>query len=316
MGRPKKHAEIQTPSHQSLTTQHEMPEFASHPAGFQTDEQGNAALPTCGDLKAEGGAAQSAPSPTVDRLVKAAIPAFSRDESTGLVKGVQYAYCEDTGLINWRKMVDKEFLVANAARLPDGVNPKDVNIDNLNDNELLILLGGIKNLAQLRGYTSVKYIVHSVSQSYAAITCGIEWLPNFETGMEPVYFEATADAHFDNTKSFARDFLLATAENRAFTRAVRNFLRINIVGSDEMGDNKGEKASSFPEESKPVSSLDPANVLANLMEKSGITLESIKKKLFEEGLVGAVDWSSISDIPKDQIFKLIERIKKKQAEKK
>lgn len=237
---------------------------------------------------------------------------FSRNEK-GLVEGIQYVFCPETGLINWRKMVEKEYLVPNTVKFPDGTDFKSLNIDDLDDNQLLILLGGIKNLAQLRGYEKVEYKVHTASQNYVAVTCGITWLPNFETEGKTVYFEALADAHFENTKSFARDFLIAVAENRAFTRAVRNFLRINIVGSDEMGDSKKGASSIASEEaaSKAVSSYDPCSLLSDLMKKNGITLDIIKSKLKEEGNEDAEGWNDVKEIPKDVVLKLIDRIKKK-----
>jgi hypothetical protein len=235
---------------------------------------------------------------------------FERDE-IGLVKNIVFTIDEETGLVDWRKMVKKEHLVPNAVKFKDGTNLKELNVEELDDNQLLILLGGIKDLAQLRGYQSVEYKVHNASQNYVAVSCSIVWSPNFETDYKPVKFEAMADAHFDNTKSFARDFLMATAENRAFTRAVRNFLRINIVGSDEMGDLKKNNYVNEESASKPITSFEPAAVLAKLMESAKISFEFIKGKLDEEGVDGATSWNSIKDIPKDQVFKLIERIKKK-----
>lgn len=243
---------------------------------------------------------------------------FKRNE-LGLVEGVNYEFCPETGLINWRKLVEKEFLVPNAVKFPDGTDLKDLDVEDLDDNQLLILLGGIKNLAQLRGYTKVEYKVHQANQNYVAVSCGITWVPNFETEGQLVYFEALADANFENTKSFAKDFLVATAENRAFTRAVRNFLRINVVGSDEMGDAKKSKGAVFSEEGpskNPVSSYDPASVLAKLMESAKIPFEAVKKRLVDEGLADAEKWETVSDIPKQEVFKLIERIKEKLKEKK
>ena len=138
-----------------------------------------------------------------------------------------YVFNKD-GSVNWRKMVKKEFLVANKQRT------NETDVSNLEDRDLLILLGGIKELAQIRGFTQVNYDVHAATQEYFATTCTIEWLPNYETSNKSVYFSALADAHQDNTYSFASNFLAATAENRAFVRCVRNFLKINIVGQEEM----------------------------------------------------------------------------------
>ena len=132
---------------------------------------------------------------------------------------VDYVFNED-GSVNWRKMVRTDYLVANKQRT------QQTDVSQLEDRDLLILLGGIKELAQIRGFTDVYYTVHTASQEYFSTTCTIEWIPNYETDNKVVSFSALADAHQDNTYSFASNFLAATAENRAFVRCVRNFLKI------------------------------------------------------------------------------------------
>jgi hypothetical protein len=248
---------------------------------------------------------------TVDTKEETPVSKNLKRNALGLIEGIDYKIGDD-GLIDWRKMVKKEFLVPNHSRFPDGTNFKELNVEDLDDSRLLILLGGIKDLAHLRGFSSVTYQVHQSSPNYVAVSCSITWIPNFETSNQPVIFEALADAHVDNTKSFARDFLMAVAENRAFTRAVRNFLRINIVGSDEMGENKNSKPEVFNDDlGKSVSPLDPLNVLNELMKATGVSFDGMKKRLAGEGNQVAETWDAMSDIPKDQVFKLIERLKKK-----
>ena len=124
-------------------------------------------------------------------------------------------------------MIDK-WLVPNR----DKTDVTDVS--KLKDTELIILLGGIKELAQIRGYTDLTYEVNCPSPDYVVATCKITWIPNYETENKPVTFSAIGDASMSNTSDFARNYLAATAENRAFVRCVRSFLRINIVGGDEL----------------------------------------------------------------------------------
>ena len=213
---------------------------------------------------------------------------------------VEYIY-DENGLVDWRKMVKEEFLVANKQKT------KETDISKLDDKDLLILLGGIKNLAQIRGFKSVEYKVHAAAPDYVMASCGIRWVPNFETEGEEVYFEAMADASLSNTKSFARNFLAAIAENRAFVRCVRNFLRINVVGSDEMGD-----ANLFTESNANASapaSADPHSLLSSVMKEKSVSFEDLNKKLIGEGKIEEGAWSSVQDIPKSQIFALIKRLK-------
>ena len=76
---------------------------------------------------------------------------------------VDYVFNED-GSVNWRKMVRTEFLVANKQRT------QQTDVSQLEDRDLLILLGGIKELAQIRGFTDVCYTVHTASQEYFSTT--------------------------------------------------------------------------------------------------------------------------------------------------
>ena len=218
----------------------------------------------------------------------------------GLVEDskLNYIFNED-GTINWRKMVKVEHLVPNRQKT------QETDVSKLQDRDLLILLGGIKELAQIRGYTSVEYKVVAASETYFATSCRITWLPNYETGGKEVIFESLADATTNNTKSFARFFLAAIAENRAFVRCVRNFLKINIVSQEELGDAK--LIDESPSVENPTS---PQNLLEKTMKDKNISFEILKKKLIKENFEGADNLTCIQDIAKVKIFELIERLKK------
>ena len=219
----------------------------------------------------------------------------------GLIEDQTLNYVfNDDGTINWRKMVKTEHLVPNRQKT------QETDVSKLQDKDLLILLGGIKELAQIRGYTSVEYKVVAASESYFATSCKITWLPNYETGGREVVFESLADATVNNTKSFARFFLAAIAENRAFVRCVRNFLKINIVSQEELGDAKLLDDSSSVNEN-PTS---PQSLLEKVMKEKNINFETLKKRLIKDKFDNAENLNSISDIPKVKLFELIDRIKK------
>lgn len=226
--------------------------------------------------------------------------AIKRDEY-GLIEEPKTEYVfNESGFVDWRKMVKPEFLVANRQKT------QEADVSELEDKDLLILLGGIKELAQIRGYTSVEYDIKTPSADYVAAVCCIKWIPNFETEDREVVFSAIADASPANTHSFASDYLAAIAENRSFVRCVRNFLRINIVGQDELGAGGG---------SKPVTSaggqaatFDPKEHLADLMKHRGISFDKLKAKLLKEGHEKAESFNSVKDIPNIKIFELIDRI--------
>lgn len=223
---------------------------------------------------------------------------FKRNEY-GLLENppIPYVFNED-GSVNWRKMIRPEFLVPNKQRT------QETDITKLEDKDLLILLGGIKELAQIRGFTTVSYEVPQAGPSYVLASCYINWIGNYETNDQEVSFQSLADASPDNTQSFARNYLAAIAENRAFVRCVRNFLKINVVGQDEIG------AKTNFEELTPESPLSPTAVLSNLMKEKNISLEDVKKRLIKDKFEKAEEITSLSDIPKPKIFELIDRIKK------
>jgi hypothetical protein len=221
---------------------------------------------------------------------------FKRDENGLLIDPpIPYVFNDD-GSVNWRKMIRPEFLVPNKQRT------QETDISLLEDRDLLILLGGTKELAQIRGFTSVRYLVSSAGPSYFSTACEISWIGNYETNNNPVNFQALADASLDNTQSFAKNYLAATCENRAFTRCVRNFLKINIVGQEEIGVKVIEDVPENP--------MSPSAVLSSLMKEKNISFDSIKDKLVEEKYEKASEFVSINDIPKPKMFELIDRLKK------
>ena len=221
----------------------------------------------------------------------------------GLIEdeAVKYHYTKD-GTVDWRKMIKPEFLVANRDRTDE------TDISKLDDNELIILLGGLKDLASIRGFNSVTYKIHEASPEYVCASCSINWIGNYETRAadgESVTFESIADAGIKNTESFGQMYLAAIAENRAFCRAVRNFLRINIVAKEEIKNVK----ISVPKPNSNAAS--PDLFLKNLMKEKKIEFASIRDKMVKEGADGADSWDTVKDIPRLKMFEIIERIQKK-----
>lgn len=245
-----------------------------------------------------------------DKIVyryKDTVNKFKRD-ANGLLECVEYTFNPDN-TINWRSMINKEYLVPNrdAFKNQKDVNLKEIDISVLPDNQLLILLAGIKELAQIRGYLNVNYDVIQAQPDYVAVKCTINWAPNYETNMEPVSFSALADAHLDNTKDFAKNFLMAIAENRAFIRTVRSFLKINIVGNDEMG-----KTTHVDTEIEPNTLVtQPVALLEKTMEEHNLSFLQIKERAVQKKMENAETWQSIKDISPLSMFTIISGIKNK-----
>ena len=229
---------------------------------------------------------------------------FKRNEY-GLIcdESVVYVYNPD-GTINWRKMIKPEFLVPHKQYFERNGLPVPETTTGLDDKLILILLGGIKDLAKTRGYLSVEYKISSPSREYFSAVCSISWVGNYETNDIPITFSAIGDAHEGNTNGFAKNFLGPIAENRAFCRAVRNFLNINIVSQDELG---GQSESAVVEDVG-------TGLLKETMAKYSLTFEKVKAKLVEEKVENAESFNRIEDIPRFKQFELIERIKAKAAQ--
>ena len=227
-------------------------------------------------------------------------PVIVKRNQYGLLedKNVEYVFNED-GSINWRKMIKSEFLVANRDRTDE------TDISKLEDHELIILLGGVKDLASIRGFTSVSYKINKACSEYVCVSCSITWIPSYETGGETVTFEAVADAGLKNTVGFGQMYLAAIAENRAFCRAVRNFLRINIVAKEEIKNLKVSKPTPS------VNSASPDIFLSKLMKEKKIEFQTIKSKMVKEEIDGASGWETVKDIPRLKMFEIIERLQKK-----
>lgn len=235
--------------------------------------------------------------------------------AAGLLEGVKYEYNKD-GSINWRAMIAPEHLYPNRGWFELRNQPLPNSPEGLEDNQLLIKISGIKELARLRGFRSVSYDVIKCEPDYVAIKCSIDWRPNFEdpehdteSFLSDIHFEDVANATLNNTNSFAQKFLETIAANRAFVRCVRNFLNIHIVGADEIDTSNG-KAIVVQADSKEK--FAPVNVLMNkvsLSEEEFATFKEILRGLWKSKKYQneeAAAWESWSDIPTKEIMKLLE----------
>ena len=165
---------------------------------------------------------------------------YKRNEH-GLIESIGYVFNDD-GSVNWRAMIAPEFLYPNRDWFDARKKPVPDSIDGLDDKQLSIMLGGIKELAKLRGFVSVRFDVKHIKDQYVTSKCCISWLGNYETNGEYVTYEDVGNATIDNTDDFCLKFLETIACNRAFVRCVRNFLNIHIVGADEIDKSKNRVA--------------------------------------------------------------------------
>ena len=189
-------------------------------------------------------------------------------------------------------------------------NITETDVSKLQDRDLCILLGGIKELAQIRGYTNVEYNVVSPSPDYVIATCKISWIPNYETEGNEVVFSAIGDASFENSSNVMGNYYLGpTAENRAFVRCVRSFLKINVVAKDELA-AAAKSVTNRPTVQQTANPYSPKAKLVQVMKEKKKDFEAIKQRLVLDKYEGAEDLESVDDIPNDKAFEIIDRLQR------
>jgi len=248
--------------------------------------------------------------------------------SDGLIEGKEYKFTQD-GFVDWRAMIDPQFLYPNKDYFEIRKQQVPTSIEGLDDKQLLIMLGGIKELARLRGFKSVRYNIkheslNHQSLNYVTAICSIEWMGNYETSGETVLFEDVANATEANTDNFCLKFLETIACNRAFVRCVRNFLNIYIVGADEIDKSKNKAVDISDLVQSSVIPITPQGALEkNVNDKLKIfSFEDFKAYLRNmwttateandtttlELLAEAKSWSGFTDIPAKTARVLIKKI--------
>ena len=230
---------------------------------------------------------------------------FQRNEH-GLLKNIQYVFSDD-GSVDWRAMVKSEHLFPNRGWFEMRNKQIPSSAEGLRDDQLLIKLGGIKELARLRGFSDVSYTVVKCEQDHVAVICSMTFIPNYETGSDVVTFHDMANATLNNTHDFGQNFLETIACNRAFVRCVRNFLNIHIVGADEIG-----KVSTETKSSQSKISLSPQSMLDSFFDGDFEEFKSTLREFWQENTYKndtIKTWNGFSDIPTKEARVLLKLVK-------
>ena len=228
----------------------------------------------------------------------------------------------DDGTVNWRAMVKPEYLYPNKEWFELRGKPLPDSIQGLADNQLLIKLGGLKELAKLRGYNTVRYEVVKCDRDYVVVKCQIHWTKfceSEEKGVTEDYcvFEDMANATIENTNDFCAKFLETIATNRAFVRCVRNYLGINIVGDDEIDKSKDRKNPTASKKDVEIADISPQALLrSHARNIAGVNsfdeFKDMLRKLWIDKLYqneSVSEWKEFTDIPARDCRKLISIIK-------
>ncbi len=199
----------------------------------------------------------------------------------GLLADFPYKYTAD-GRIDWKAHVPAKFLYI-AREYEDKVLREqgkplaEIDFSLIRDEWLRIKLGGINYLANLRGYTSLKYHSLTISQDKASIVCEMEFIGNFETGMAPLICSGVASASIRSMDKPFVPYLETFAENRAFTRCVKRALQINILSDIEIGGNGKEEQQDAPDEN--LKTVNPSDTLKDVCAKKGVSFEKLRESM-------------------------------------
>jgi hypothetical protein len=216
---------------------------------------------------------------------------------------------------DWRKLIDPAYIVLNTQCKEElekqtGKLFEEIDPTTVEDKYKLILLAGIKEVAQEREFDSVDYDPIAVGPDYAAVKCTIRWRGN-KYG-PPVSFSALADVQAKN-ESFAADYMIATAENRAFIRAVRSFLLIHITGKEEI-DFKTKRKPSIVDNS--ISKTSPLGAILDKLQKHGKSFEDFISWWAKEHNPLATSWKSPENIPSEEQWLILSEFQELEKKKK
>lgn len=234
----------------------------------------------------------------------------------GLVDGFNYSF-DANGRINWKSHIGQQWLRVKDDKIKEvearyGKKIKDINLSEIEDYYLYVKLGGYNEVARLRGFDSLTHSVDYVDGQKAVVTCTMHFIPNVED-TNGLTCAGVASGSIYNIKPEFASFMETFAENRAFARCVRRALNINIVAEEELGKGltlvtSDESVPSLPE----GDSTKAYGYLAKLCTEKGITFDQLKTR--SAGIKSMLksnpgDWSEWKDIPKIDIWTLVEKVK-------
>jgi hypothetical protein len=252
---------------------------------------------------------------------KAYGPELYRRNEHGLLENADYVFNDD-GSVDWRAMIKSEFLYPNKGWFEARKQNTPESIEGLEDKQLLIMLGGIKELAKMRGYYKVAFKTENIAEGYVTAKCTIQWINNYESAVCGASYSDVANATLANTDAFCAKFLETIACNRAFVRCVRNYLNIHIVGADEIDRSGGFSSPSSTTEDAVESNIVPVTPTGILektaREKLGVSsFEDFRdhlRKLWKSDKYRneeAQNWNSFEDISAKEARVLLALIVKK-----
>lgn len=242
--------------------------------------------------------------------------------ANGLLDGFTYAY-DDSGRINWKAHLSAKWLRVKDDKKAElerktGKPLAAIDLTAVDDWYLYVKLGGYNEVARLRGFDSLTQSVDYISEQKAVVTCTIHFIPNVE---EPngLTCAGVASGSIYNIKPDFAPFMETFAENRAFARAVRRALNINIVAEEELGKGLTMAQNAGPAESRTESTDEPASlkpyaVLDKRCRELKISFEKLKTaaKIIKDKLTSDPEtWTDWKDIVNGDVWTLLGKVNEK-----
>ena len=242
----------------------------------------------------------------------------------GLLENINYTF-DSQGFIQWRALLKNEHLVLNKQKKDElekiykkPLAEIDIAKDGVEDKYILILLSGIRYLAQIYGFKKITYN-YGIDAGRAHAKCQIEWIQNFENNYVNVVTESIAERSIETTVFPFSSHLVSLAENAAFSRTVRNFLRINILAEYEVTGMKNE----VPGQEESENPISPPTVLKNYLASHKTDFAKLKvlliDKIDDKGqriFPDAENWNKETDIKSNIILTIIGMLQEKNDKKK
>ncbi len=194
---------------------------------------------------------------------------------------IEYKFKEN-GRVDWAAMIPKEFFVPNKEKFPEGTDLASLEVEKLRDDQLLLLLAGVRYIGLIRGIKSIKKVFSASNQQFSSCVCTVEFIPNFETNGQVFTYDGEGDAHFENTSSFAQRFLTTISGNRAEARAIKLGLDISFLTQEEMGPTKKEIEQ---QKAKSAGAHNPINTLQKVIKQANFSFGSVKKAFVKNGYI-------------------------------
>ncbi len=225
-------------------------------------------------------------------------------------------------LFDWKSLIPAKYIEISSEWLSkNGIDPSKFEAGNkeelqerCGEENLIIRLAGFKHLAHIRGLKSVSYDIRTFDKERVSAVCNLRFTEcqlTKEDGSKVYFpeqeFHGVANANIENTSYPFSNFLESMAENRAFIRAVKTALNINILGAEEL-EIKQIAATNLLSDDGCVS---PQESLGLMLAGIGKSFTDLKINLKNKKWENHEDWNDFSDIPSDQCLLIIDGIRAK-----